>query len=97
MNLVRKQIVSTLRMIANNVEADNTNIDSETAMELLAFISHEPLNKEQSCKFLDISRSKFDNHVRKGELPKGRKIAGYKELIWYKDELREKYSKIKNN
>jgi predicted DNA-binding transcriptional regulator AlpA len=36
---------------------------------------------------LGISRSKFDALIKEGKLPKGRKRRGFKELIWYKDEL----------
>ena len=37
--------------------------------------------------YLDIGRSQFDQLVRDGMLPKGRKRMGFKELVWYKDEL----------
>ena len=41
---------------------------------------------------LNMSRAKFDNMVRDGKLPKGKKVAGFKELIWYKRDL-NKYIK----
>ena len=34
-----------------------------------------------------IGKSKFDELVRSGKIPKGRKIRGFKELRWYRDEL----------
>lgn len=45
------------------------------------------LSKYSACQYLNISRAKFDNLVKEGKLPKGKKIAGFKEKIWYKHEL----------
>jgi predicted DNA-binding transcriptional regulator AlpA len=36
-----------------------------------------------------MSRSKFDSLVKDGLLPKGKKRRGFKELVWYEDELNE--------
>ena len=35
-----------------------------------------------------MSRSKFDDLVKHEILPKGKKVRGFKELVWYKDELK---------
>lgn len=37
--------------------------------------------------YLNISRATFDNLVKDGLLPKGKKVAGFKELFWYKKDL----------
>ena len=50
-------------------------------------IAHESLSKEQACRHLNIRRSRFDDLVREGKIPKGRKVVGYTGLVWYKDEL----------
>lgn len=34
-----------------------------------------------------MSRASFDNYVRSGKLPQGRKQAGFKELSWTKKDL----------
>jgi predicted DNA-binding transcriptional regulator AlpA len=34
-----------------------------------------------------MSTKNFDALVRKGVIPKGRKRIGFKELVWYKDEI----------
>lgn len=47
----------------------------------------EPLSKEQAARYLNMRRSNFDTHVEKGHLPKGKKVVGFKELRWYKQEL----------
>ena len=47
-----------------------------------------PVSKEQACSLLGISRSTFDARVAAGELPKGRHRRGFKELVWFKRELK---------
>lgn len=56
-------------------------------MDVIGTLSHEPMSKEQACIYLNMSRSKFDQYVRDGKLPKGRKRMGFSEKYWYKDEL----------
>ena len=45
------------------------------------------MTKEEACQYINISRSRFDDHVRAGIIPKGRKKRNKTALIWYKDEL----------
>lgn len=40
-----------------------------------------------------MSRATFDNLVRDGKLPKGKKVPGFKELMWYKRDLRKYLNK----
>lgn len=47
------------------------------------------MSKYQAYTYLNISRAQFDNLVRAGVLPKGKKTAGYKELSWFKKDLNE--------
>jgi excisionase family DNA binding protein len=63
----------------------------------LSFISNknEKLSKYQACKYLNISRATFDNYVREGKIPKGRKQQGFKELFFYKKDL-DKYLETLN-
>ena len=56
-------------------------------MDILSIVAHEPLSKEQACRYLNISKRKFDYLVADKKLPKGRKRVGLKELCWWKDEL----------
>jgi len=39
------------------------------------------------CTMLDMSRSSFDERVRNGVIPKGRKVPGFKELFWKKSDI----------
>lgn len=56
-------------------------------MKLISILADEELSKDQACSFLNIQRSKFDNLVRQGVLPRGRKVRGFKELRWNKRDL----------
>ncbi len=47
-----------------------------------------PMSKYQAYTYLNMSRAKFDNLVREGKLPAGKKIPGFKELHWYKKDLK---------
>ena len=76
-----------MRDTADKIDAGNCEMTSEEAMDLMSVLSHESLSKDQACSYLNLSRSRFDELVRLKELPKGRKVRGYKELRWYKDEL----------
>ena len=80
-------LTKLMRETADKIDAGNCEITADEAMDLMSMISHESLSKDQACSYLNIKRSKFDELVRSGELPKGRKIRGFKELRWYKDEL----------
>jgi len=87
---VKNHLLKLLKEVISNLEKDKCELDDEQALMLVSFFSHQPLSKDMACSFLNCSRSKFDKYMRKGLLPKGRKRKGYKELVWYKDELKLK-------
>lgn len=71
-------------------------VDDEQAMRILAVIAHRPISKDVACEeVLHWSRSKFDEYVAKELMPKGRKRRGWKELVWYEDEVLEAKDKLK--
>lgn len=82
-----KHLTKLMRDTADKIDAGNCEMTSEEAMDLMSVLSHESLSKDQACSYLNLSRSRFDELIRLKELPKGRKVRGYKELRWYKDEL----------
>lgn len=80
-------IKSLLQKIIADIESGNSNITEDNALEIINVIKSytdktQKLSKYQACQKLNISRATFDNLVRKGTLPKGQKIAGFKELFW---------------
>ena len=84
-----KVLVKELRAAADRLEEGTCVIDMGAAQDIINILAHVPLSKEQACEFLNVSRATFDNHVRLGNIPKGRKEVGKKELVWYKDELQQ--------
>ena len=84
-----KILVKELRAAADKLEDGTCVISMDAAQDIINVLTHIPLSKEQACEFLNVSRATFDNHVRLGNIPKGRKEVGKKELVWYKDELQQ--------
>ena len=96
LNVIKEQLLK----IIENIDAGNSNISEEEAINTLKYIREltdedKRLSKYQACQYLNISRSSFDNYVREGKLPRGKKEAGFKELSWSKKELKN-YIKRKN-
>ena len=83
----KKLVTKYLREVADNIDAGTTEITEAEAVDILRIVAHEALSKEQACNYLNLSRSRFDDLVRERKVPKGRKITGFKELRWYRDEL----------
>ena len=81
-----------LQNTIKNIDCGNSNASDEQCDEIIEAINKltntkNKLSKYQSCKYLNISRATFDNWVREGKLPKGRKEQGFKELFWFKEDL----------
>ena len=91
-----KELVRVMRATADKIDAGNCELTEEEAMEIMAVISHEVIGKGEACAFVGLKASQFDYYIRIGLIPKGRKYAGFNELRWRKDELRECLSKIKH-
>lgn len=96
LNVIKEQLLK----IIENIDAGNSNISEEEAINTLKYIREltdedKRLSKYQACQYLNISRATFDNYVREGKLPRGKKEAGFKELSWSKKELKN-YIKRKN-
>lgn len=90
-----KKLTKLMREAADNMDAGNSSLTEGEAMTLMGIFCHEEMSKARACLYLNISRSKFDELVRLGQLPRGKKIMGYKELRWYKDELDEYVKQMK--
>ena len=87
MQALRKLITKLLRETADKIESGNCELSDSEAMDIMSVLSHQVMSKEDACLYLNVSRSKFDNLVREGKLPRGRKKRGFKELVFYKDEI----------
>lgn len=78
---------SVLQNTIDNIDAGNSNASDEVLDGIIDVINKATnvetrLSKYQACKYLNVSRATFDNYVRDGKLPKGKKQQGFKELSW---------------
>ena len=83
----KKLVVKYLREVADKIDAGTSEITESQAIDVLRVIAHEAMSKEQACVYLNLSRSRFDDLVRERKIPRGQKRTGFKEKIWWKDEL----------
>ena len=83
-----------LQLIIDNIDAGNTNLTEEeciTIVDTIKRLSQKErlISKYQAYTYLNVSRATFDRLVQEGRLPKGKKIAGFKELFWDERQIRE--------
>lgn len=89
MNILKDATINYLRDAADNIESNHCELSDEQLNDILKAIAHRPLSKEQACDFMHLSRSAFDTRITKGQIPRGRKRSGFKELVWFEDELED--------
>ncbi len=87
-----KLIKKYLLKIVDDIDAGNSNLTEDEAVELVDTLKRltdkdKRLSKYESCKYLTISRATFDNYVREGKLHRGKHEAGFKELSWSQKDL----------
>ena len=86
-SFIKKALEAKLRETADKINAGTCELTAEQAMDIMSVLSHEVISKEEACSYLNMHKDTFNKYVRLGKLPKGRKRRGFKELIYYKDEL----------
>ncbi len=90
-----QMITRLLRETADKLDAGNSEISETEAMDIAKALCHHVMSKDTACKYLNLSRSRFDDLIRMKKLPKGRKRIGFKELVWFQDELDDCIKKLK--
>lgn len=90
-------IKNILTKIIEDIDCGNSNANEEDLIQAIKVLQTytdktQKLSKYQSCQYLNISRASFDNYVREGKLPQGKKEVGFKEKFWMKKDL----DKLKN-
>lgn len=98
LNIIKELLLN----IVDNIDSGNSKIPEGKQMEIIGYLNEftnttERLSKYKACQYLNISRASFDNYIREGKLPKGKKTPGFNELSWAKKELDEYKSKFKNH
>ena len=97
-----KVIRNLLIKIINDIDAGNSNITENEAMELTKVLQSYTdktvkMSKYQACQDLNVSRATFDNLVREGVIPRGEKVIGFKELFWEEKTLDEVIKSRRND
>ena len=85
-------IKKLLLQIVDDIDAGNSNADEEELIQIASALrkytrKDKPMNKYQAYTYLNMSRATFDNMVRAGQIPRGRKEPGSRELKWCKRDL----------
>lgn len=93
---IKSLVAKMMREVADKIDAGTCEMSESEAMEIMGVLSHQAMSKDEAYSYLNLSRSRFDELVRLKQLPKGRKRRGFKELVWYKDELDEAVRNKKN-
>ena len=94
---LRRMVVNYLRELADKIDTGTSEITEDEAMDILKVVAHESLSKAQASSYLNLSQQQFDALIRQNQIPKGRKVVGFKEKRWHKDELDVCLYKIKKN
>lgn len=81
-----------LQTILDNIDTENSHASDDECDEILDLVNKvtnikTKLSKYQACKYLRVSRATFDNWVRAGKIPEGKKEQGFTEKFWYKEDL----------
>ena len=101
MNILLKALRDELQTIIDRIDAGNSNISEEEGAYIIstlkAFTEKDiPMSKYQAFNYLHISRATFDNLVKEGKIPQGKKQQGFNELQWFKKDL-DTYREMKIN
>ena len=84
---VERIVAKLLHEYADKITNGTSHLSVEQCANVLSCIAHIEMTKPEVCEYLNISRSRFDDLVREGKLPRGRKVKHDNNLIWYKDEI----------
>ena len=89
------QVIKRLLLkIVDDIDAGNSELSEKEMVEVIDSLKRynfreKYISKYQAYTYLNISRAKFDNLVREGMLPRGKKIEGFKELQWSLKEIKD--------
>lgn len=70
---------------------DEARVSYKTLAEGL---NNKPMSQETASAELGVSPSTFRNLIRAGRIPPGKKVRGFKELRWYRADLKRYLKKI---
>ncbi len=93
-------IKNQLLRILDDIDTGNTNMTEEEMIETAKFLKkfnsrEKYISKYQAYTYLNMGRAKFDNLVRAGVLPKGKKVEGFKELQWSLKDIKDAKKQVR--
>lgn len=97
------QVIKRLLLkIVDDIDAGNSEMSEKELYEVTDLLKRynfrdKYISKYQAYTYLNIRRAKFDNLVREGVLPRGKKVEGFKELQWSLKEIKEYSKKVATN
>jgi predicted DNA-binding transcriptional regulator AlpA len=84
-----------------NGNGNTLNIANRLYASINLFIYGDNLNKYNACRYVGLSRSRFDDYVRLGMIPQGIPESGSHELRWREADLdaflKAKYKQLPTN
>lgn len=85
-------IRTLLQKFIDDIDTGNSNICYEDQSKILSMLCNianndQRMSKLQAAEYVGVCRSTFDNLVKDGFIPKGKKQDGFKELSWSKIDL----------
>ena len=89
-------VVKSLKEMTESIESGTCSLTDDEAMHLIKVITHKAMSREEACDYVNMNANKFNDYVVLGKLPRGRKRRGFKELVWYQDELDDAISLMRN-
>lgn len=82
--------------IGKDFKAGNSTMTEDEAIDLMDNVTHIKIGREAVCDELNVNNSKFYELINLGKIPKGRKQRSFKELCWYRDEIRNAMNKLRH-
>lgn len=97
MNILLQTVKRLLQKCIDDIDNGTCNPSEDDMNRIIASLKEYnnkdyPISKYQACRHMNMSRASFDNYIREGKLPAGKKIAGFTEKVWFKKDL-DKYIK----
>lgn len=85
---IKKWLLVLLQQAITDIKADRCNMSEEEASALMDALANIKQNKAQAASFVNLSESQFDNEVKVGRLPEGKKLyRGDQHKYWTKRDL----------
>ena len=88
------QLIKTaLKQFIDDIDSGNSYISENQQQELLSLLlqfNQKELSKVEAAEYIGVSRATFDNYIKKGLIPEGKKYQGRSNLLWRKSDL-DKY------